>query len=181
MPFTPSDFQAFIQMLREHPALREELRQFLIAEGLLDLPDIVRQLSEAQHRTQQRVEALVEAQRHLEQRFEALEKAHLRLERRLKELAEAQQYNAQQVEALAAAHAQISKALKALKRLLHRSGETAHYAPGEVLLLAPDGEADIVLPVKAPDGQTAWLVVESRARHSWLEVTNWSLDNRLDD
>ncbi len=56
-----------------------------------ELKDIVRQLAEAQNRTEKRVEELAEAQNRTEKRVEELAEAQNRTEKRLETLAEAQQ------------------------------------------------------------------------------------------
>lgn len=175
MAFKPMSFQEWIKALREHPEWREELRRFLLTEELLDLPDIVRELVEAQRRAEQRLEALTRAQRRIEQRVRALEEAQRRLEKRLDELARAQHRNNEaHARALATAHAQIDRALDVLKRLLRSAGQDERYSLSEALLFVPDDEADVVLPVKAGGDQTAWLVLESRSRYARLEFTDWS-------
>ena len=69
------------------------------ADDFNELKGIVKELAEAQQRTEQRVEDLAEAQQHLaetqqrtEQRVEDLAKAQQRTEQRVEELAEAQQH-----------------------------------------------------------------------------------------
>jgi len=49
-----------LDLLRRDPAFREELRRQLLTEDLLGLPALVRELVEAQRRTEQRVEQLGE-------------------------------------------------------------------------------------------------------------------------
>jgi hypothetical protein len=73
MPFTVSDFNDLLQLLDDHPQWRFELRQRLMSEDFEALPGLVRELAEAQRRTEQRVEELTEAQRHFEQRLTRLE------------------------------------------------------------------------------------------------------------
>ncbi|MCS6774682.1 MAG: hypothetical protein RMM31_05320 [Anaerolineae bacterium] len=182
MAITPSDFQEWLKALRERPEWLAELRRLLLDEGLLDLPSIVRELAEAQRRTERRVEALARAQRRLEQRIAALEEAQRRIEQRMNELMEAQRrYDDQQAQALTTAHLQVGKALALLRQLLRATKGSDALTLGEARVIIPDSEADIVLPVKAPDGQTAWLVVEARARQSQFEVTGWSRPTRLGD
>ncbi len=66
MAFTVREFQDLVQLLRERADWREELRQTLLSDDFLALPGIVRELAEAQRRTEQRVEELAEAQRRTE-------------------------------------------------------------------------------------------------------------------
>lgn len=104
MAFTVKDFADLRRLLVEHPEWREELRQLVLSDELLTLPELVRKLAEAQTRTEQRLEELAQAQARTEQRLERLEaavqelvEAQTRTEQRLKrlevtvqELAEAQ-------------------------------------------------------------------------------------------
>ena len=87
MAFTEDDLQDLLRLLERHPEWRGELRRYVLTEELLELPALVRQLAEAQTRTEQRVGELAEAQ--------------ARTERRVEELAEAQARTTAQLEALA--------------------------------------------------------------------------------
>ncbi len=55
MSFTVDDFQDLLRLLDQHPDWRTELRRHVLTEELLSLPAIVRELAEAQRRTEQRV------------------------------------------------------------------------------------------------------------------------------
>lgn len=90
MALTIREFPDLIRVLQEHPEWREELRRQVLTDELLSLPRIVRELAEAQARTEQRlaalterVDALAEAQRRTEERL-------VRLEAVVQSLAEAQ-------------------------------------------------------------------------------------------
>ncbi len=83
MSFTVNDFSDLTRLLAERPEWRAELRRLVLTDDILELPAIVRELAEAQRRTEQRVEELAEAQRRTEERLDALTK-------RVEELAEAQ-------------------------------------------------------------------------------------------
>jgi hypothetical protein len=111
MAFTVRDFRDLVTLLEQHPEWRAELRRLVLTEELLALPQVIRELVDAQQRTEQRLErlettvqALAEAQQRTEQRLERLEttvqaladallrleqqtakltEAHLRLERRM--------------------------------------------------------------------------------------------------
>ncbi len=105
------------RLLIEHPEWQAELRQLLLTGEVLTLPDVVRELAEAQRRTEARVEELAEAQRDLavaqrrtEERVEELAEAQRELaeaqrrtEARVEELAEAQRRTEARVEELAEA------------------------------------------------------------------------------
>ena len=100
MTFGLEDFQDLIRLLGEHPEWRAELRRHVLTEELLQLPDLVRQLADAQVRTEQRLERLtsrvdelVDAQLRTEQRLEQLTvrvdelaAAQVRTEQRLEQL-----------------------------------------------------------------------------------------------
>ncbi|WP_169238425.1 hypothetical protein [Candidatus Roseilinea sp. NK_OTU-006] len=66
-----------------------------------ELKAIVRELAEAQKRTEQQVEELVEAQKRTEQQVEELAEAQKRTEQQVEELAEAQKRTEQRVDTLA--------------------------------------------------------------------------------
>lgn len=79
MAFTVKDFQDLIQLLSERPDWREELRRTLLSDDFLALPGLVRELAEAQKRTEERltrleqvVAELAEAQKRTEARLEHL-------------------------------------------------------------------------------------------------------------
>ncbi|MEP0773054.1 MAG: hypothetical protein HRF46_01665 [Acidobacteriota bacterium] len=115
----PADFHDLVRALEDHPEWRAELRRLVLTDEFLPLPEVVRQLAEAQRRTEERlnafiasseerlrglddrIAALAEAQRRTderleafiasaEERFQALEAAQRRIEERLEELAAAQ-------------------------------------------------------------------------------------------
>jgi hypothetical protein len=67
MPFTVQDFPDLLRLLEEHPEWQAELRRQVLTEDLLELPALVRRLTEAQARTDEqlalltsRVDALTE-------------------------------------------------------------------------------------------------------------------------
>ncbi len=101
MAFGLQDLQDLIRLLEQHPEWKSLLRASLLGDELLQLPSVVRELAEAQKRTEQRVEVLAqrveelaEAQKRTEQRVEVLAQ-------RVEELAEAQKRTEQAVEMLA--------------------------------------------------------------------------------
>jgi uncharacterized protein YoxC len=121
MAFTVQDYFDLVRLLAEHPEWRAELRRLVLSDEVLTLPDTIRELAEAQRRTEQqieilarhmdeltqRVDALAEAQRHTEQRVEELAEAQRRTEQRLEALT-------QQVDALAQAQRHLEQRLEAL-------------------------------------------------------------------
>lgn len=100
MALTIREFPDLIRVLQHHPEWREELRRQVLTDELLSLPQIVRELAEAQVRTEQRlgalaerVDALAEAQRETQEqlrtltaRVEALAEAQGHTEDRLSNL-----------------------------------------------------------------------------------------------
>ena len=90
MPFTVAEFHDLVRILEEHPEWRAEIRRLVLTDEILTLPELVRDLIQAQHRTEERVAhledrlaALVEAQIRTEQQIAALTEAQLRTERRI--------------------------------------------------------------------------------------------------
>jgi len=102
MGFTVSDFKDLVQLLNIHPEWRGELRRLVLTDDILELPAVVRDLAEAQKRTEARVEELAEAQKRTEARVEELAEAQKRTEARMEELAK-------QMRELAAAHADMQR------------------------------------------------------------------------
>ena len=89
------DFHDIVRLLEQHPEWRAELRRLVLTEELLALPEQVAQLirqvamlTEAQSRTDTRLEGLTEAQMRTEARLEALIEAQIRTEARLGTLTE---------------------------------------------------------------------------------------------
>jgi hypothetical protein len=83
MAFTVREFRDLVGLLEQHPEWRAEIRRLVLSEELLTLPQVVRDLAEAQRRTEQRVTELAEAQRRTEQRVAALVAAQQRTEQRI--------------------------------------------------------------------------------------------------
>ncbi|MGE3913566.1 MAG: hypothetical protein AB7K36_29720 [Chloroflexota bacterium] len=85
MAFTVEDFHDLIELLAQHPEWRAELRRHVLSDELLELPALVRQLAEAQARTDLQIAELVAAQQRMEVRLERvearLEKVEARLEK----------------------------------------------------------------------------------------------------
>jgi len=79
-----------------------------------DLKSIVRNLAEAQARTELKVEDLVEAQARTERRIEQLAEAQARTERKVEQLAEAQARTERKVEQLAEAQARTERKVEEL-------------------------------------------------------------------
>ena len=60
MAFRIEDFHDLIHLLEEHPQWRAELRRLLLTDEVLDLPQIVRDLAEAQRETERRIQSLTD-------------------------------------------------------------------------------------------------------------------------
>ncbi len=130
MAFTVREYRDLLQLLNEHPEWREELRRTLLSDDFLALPQIVRELAEAQKRTEQRVEELAEAQKRTEQRLEELAEAQrkseerlTRLEQTVAELIEAQKRTEQRVEELAEAQKRNEQQIRELIEIVQRHEE----------------------------------------------------------
>jgi chromosome segregation ATPase len=94
------DMDDLLRQLRQHPEWRDALRREILTEELLSLPQIVRELAEAQKHTEERlgaltvrVEELAEAQKHTEERLGSLTV-------RVEELAEAQKHTEERLGSL---------------------------------------------------------------------------------
>ena len=86
MSFTVDNLQDLLRLLEQHPEWRAELRRYVLTEELLGLPALVRQLAEAQARTEQRVTELAEGLAALARRVEALAEAQGRTTAQLEAL-----------------------------------------------------------------------------------------------
>ncbi|MBI4494259.1 MAG: hypothetical protein HY690_15845 [Chloroflexi bacterium] len=132
MPFSVEDFQDLLRLLEQRPTWRAELRRFVLADELLELPVLVRRLAEAQERTEQRLQALAEAQartdgrlEHVETALERLAQAQVRTEERLDRLEAT-------VERLAQAQVRTGERLDRLEATLERLAQ-AQVRTGERL------------------------------------------------
>jgi hypothetical protein len=94
MAFNVEEFQDLIRLLQERPEWRADLRRLVLTDELLALPELVRELVQAQQRTEERVGRLEEAQQRTEARVgqlaESLGRLRSETERRFQELATAQ-------------------------------------------------------------------------------------------
>jgi len=147
MAFTVEEFRDLVRILEEHPEWRAELRRLVLTDEILTLPELVRDLIQAQRRTEEQVAALVEAQRHTEERVTTLEdrvasliEAQQRTEVQLSALVEAQQRTDQQIAALTEAQLQTNYRLDTLTNdmaavkgivleLQYRDRAYAYFAP----------------------------------------------------
>jgi hypothetical protein len=90
MAFEVHDYLDLVRLLGEHPEWRAELRRLLLTDELLALPEMVRELIEAQQRIEAQIAVLAEAQQRTEAQVAALAEAQRRTEQELAALAEAQ-------------------------------------------------------------------------------------------
>src|SRR5262245_17619952 len=94
MAFNVEEFQDLIRLLQQRPEWRADLRRLVLSDELLALPESVRELVQAQQRTEGRVGRLEEAQQRTEARVgqlaESVESLRAETERRFQELATAQ-------------------------------------------------------------------------------------------
>jgi archaellum component FlaC len=88
MPFEVEDYLELIRLLQERPEWRAELRRLLLTEELLGLPGLVRELVEAQRRTEERVGGVEERVGRIEEYIAALADAQRRTEERVGRLEE---------------------------------------------------------------------------------------------
>jgi chromosome segregation ATPase len=115
---TPKLKKAIIEIVEER--LRETQ---IIRKDISELRGVVKELAEAQKRTEQRVEQLAEAQKKTEQRIEELVGAQKRTEQRVKELAEAQKRTEQRVEELAEAQKKTEERLTRVEGAIEELAE----------------------------------------------------------
>ena len=92
-------------------------------EDFSELKSIVKELAEAQKRTELKVEELAEAQKRTELRVEELAEAQKRTELRLEELAEAQKKTEERLEELAEAQKKTEEEVRKLAEGLNRTRE----------------------------------------------------------
>ncbi len=117
------DFHQLVRALEEHPEWRAELRRLVLSDELLSLPEIVRELGEAQRRTEQRLEELTQrvdqlTQRvdQLTQRVDQLTQRVDQLTQRVDELTQRVDQLTQRVDQLAEAQRRTEEALAHLAR-----------------------------------------------------------------
>ncbi|MBI4675699.1 MAG: hypothetical protein HY741_29000 [Chloroflexi bacterium] len=173
MAFTVNDFSDLLRLLAERPQWQVELRNLLLSDDFLALPQIVRELAEAQRQLAEAQRQLAEAQRRTEQRVEELAEAQWRTEQRVEELAQAQR-------ALGQAFGQLQNSFGAtveeeaesvLQWVLENKGYRLLQEP---FSLALNGEVDVVMELQDATGSHLWAVLESKARLSRRQVMGWA-------
>src|SRR5262245_4642063 len=119
MAFTVQEFHDLVALLTQHPEWRAELRRLVLTEEVLALPPIVRDLAEAQQRTEQQIAQLVEKQR--------------RTEHQIAQLVEAQQRTEQQIAQLIQQITQLTEAQRRTERQIVRLQDDVGELKGIVL------------------------------------------------
>ncbi|MCD6522073.1 chordopoxvirus fusion protein [Candidatus Calescamantes bacterium] len=112
--------EVLISILEEIERQREER---VTRKEFQELRDIVKELAEAQRRTEERVNELAEAQRKTEERLNELAEAQRRTEERLNELAEAQRKTEERVNELAEAQRRTEERLTRLEETVEKLAE----------------------------------------------------------
>jgi len=107
MPFTIADFRDLVRIVEEHPEWRSELRRLLLTEELLSLPQVVRELAEAQRRTEEELHTLAGRVDQLAQRVDDLTQ-------RVNDLAQRVDDLTQRVDGLALRVDQLTEEVRAL-------------------------------------------------------------------
>ncbi len=113
-------------------SIYEELKNSVTKLEFNELKDIVKQLAEAQNRTEARVEELVEAQKRTETRVEELAEAQKRTETRVEELAEAQKRTEAKLEKLTERVDDLTKRMDELTANVSRLERTVENLVGEM-------------------------------------------------
>ena len=171
MAFTVRDFRDLVALLEQHPEWRAELRRLVLTEELLALPQVVRELVEAQQRTEQRLErleatvqALAEAQQRTELQIAQLIDAHLRLERRMERV----EGSVGDLKGITLEIRYSNRAFAYFSRVVRR----AHALSGDELhtLLEPAIDQGMLSEEGADDVVQADVVVRGRRRDDGSEV-----------
>jgi hypothetical protein len=97
MAFTVADFHDLVRLLEERPDWRADLRRLVLTDDVLGLPAAVRDLVEAQRRSEERLAGVEQRLERVEGRLEGaeerlgrLEESHARLEEAVAKLADVQ-------------------------------------------------------------------------------------------
>jgi hypothetical protein len=148
MAFTVQDYTDLVRLLNEHPEWRADLRRLILSEELLTLPEIVRELAEAQRRTEEQVRALAEAQQRNEARLASVEERLIRLEsivealvEQVRSLTEAQQGNEERLSRLGSIVEILVEQVRALTEAQQRTERTVGDLKGDMLELTYQNKA----------------------------------------
>ena len=175
MAFTVNDFADLKQLLFAHPEWRVDLRQILLTDELLSLPEIVRDLAEAQKRTEEgllRLEAAVqELAVALRRNVEALQRLEDQSARMLTDLGDLRGYRLEQKHAQHAT-AYFGNWIRKVRRILPDGLDSAtedkleeHLSQPELtdFLLADIVVSGILRKPRTSEKTQVWLVVEVSA------------------
>jgi len=187
MPLSSEDMQDWLRLLERHPEWKAEVRRALLTDELLELPQTVARLAEAQARTEARLEELAEAQARTEARLEELAQAQARTEARLdaltlrvQELAEAQARTEARLDALALRVQELTEAQARTEAELRALADRTEHMDGRLTRLERD-----VAWLKGSDLErrfrehVAELVRQPFRRARW--VPSAELDDLLED
>ena len=111
MAFTVNDFEDLIRILEQQPEWRARLRTLVLTDQLLALPEVAREILDAQRHADERTGRL-------EQALADLAEAQQRTERELAELAEAQQRTEHELAELASVTRRLVTDVDKLQRLV---------------------------------------------------------------
>jgi predicted nuclease with TOPRIM domain len=167
MSFTVEDFHDLIELLAQHPEWRAELRRHVLSDALLELPALVRQLVEAQTRTEARLEGV-------EGRLEGIEGRVGRVEAALATLAEAQTRTEARLDGIEGRVDRVEAALAALAEAQTRA--EARLERVEVRL---DGLESALQALVEAQTRAAQEIRELAASQRRSEVRLGSLDGRM--
>ena len=120
---------------------REQVEAFRRWIGIDALENAVRELAEAQSRTEQQVRELAEAQSRTEQQVRELAEAQSRTEQQVRELAEAQSRTEQQVRELAEAQGRLAEAQSRTEQQVRELAEAQSRTEQQVQELAETQKA----------------------------------------
>jgi hypothetical protein len=185
MAFTVRDFHDLVELLEQHPEWRAELRRLVLTEELLALPQLVRELVEAQQRAEQRLEGVEQRLEGVEQHLERLEatvqaqadallrleqliaqltEVHLRLDRRMERV----EGSIGDLKGIALEIRYYNRAFAYFSRLVRR----AHALSGDELhaLLTPAIDQGLLSEDGADEVLQADVVVRGRQRDDGAEV-----------
>jgi hypothetical protein len=178
MAFTVRDFHDLVELLEQHPEWRAELRRLVLTEELLALPQLVRELVEAQQRTEQRLEGTEQRLERLEATVQAQADTLLRLEQLIVQLTEAHLRPDRRMERVEGSVGDLkgiileihyyNRAFAYFSRLVRR----AHALSGDELhaLLAPAIDQGLLSEEGADEVLQADVVVRGRQRDDGAEV-----------
>jgi len=150
MAFTVQDYHDLARLLWEYPEWREELRRLLLPDELLALPELVRQLTEAQQRAEERLSRL-------EMTVQSLTEQVSELTERVDGLTEGQKRLTEQVDGLTEGQKRLTDTVGGLKgnmlEITHRNKISAYFGPllRRVKVIEPRALEDELEAALTPD------------------------------